>query len=51
MVADGVINLSATDDELKNGQLKIHFSESRNNEMATIKIKTSYGMGRLNCSY
>lgn len=46
-VADQVIALSATDDELANKELKIVLAESRNNPSGVIKIKTAFHMGRL----
>ncbi len=45
MVADSVISLSATNDELKEGKMRIHFSESRNNEKKTLLIETKYNFG------
>jgi len=46
MVSDGIISLSATDAELKRGEMKIHFAECRNMESKTLKIKTAYNFGR-----
>ena len=50
-VADAVINLSATHEELKAGEMKIHFSESRNNERKTLRISTQYSTGRFYKEY
>lgn len=44
--ADTIITLSATPDELKKNQIRIHFSESRNNPPATFTIGTSYNFGK-----
>jgi hypothetical protein len=44
--ADTIITLSATADELSKNQLRVHFSESRNNESKTFVISTAYNMGR-----
>jgi replicative DNA helicase len=46
MVSDAIISLSASDAEMKKGEMKIHFSECRNMESATIKVKTAYNFGR-----
>jgi replicative DNA helicase len=46
MVADEIITLSATEDELANSQLRIHFSESRNSGLCTLNIKTAFERGR-----
>ncbi len=46
MIADQIIALSATDDERREGILRIVFSESRNNENRVLKIKTEYNLGR-----
>lgn len=51
MVADGIISLSATDAELAEGIMKVHFAESRNNPNATLKIKTAYNFGRFYQEY
>ena len=44
--ADEVITFSGSDEELAEGHLRIHFSESRNSMTKTFKIKTSYNFGR-----
>lgn len=46
MVADEVFTLSATDDELREGKLRINSSESRNSEGGVILISTAFGYGR-----
>lgn len=46
MVADEIITLSATEDELAASQLRIHFSESRNSGPCTLNIKTAFDRGR-----
>lgn len=46
MVADGIISLSASDSELKDNIMKIHFAECRNMPSKTLKIKTEYGVGK-----
>lgn len=51
MVADGIITLSATQKELDENFLRIHFSESRNNPRKTFKIKTSYNFGKFYKEY
>jgi replicative DNA helicase len=45
MVADGIISLSAKNDELKEGKLRISFAESRNNERKSFLVKTNYAVG------
>ena len=45
MVADCVISLSATDDELTQGKLRVSFAESRNNERKSFLIETKYNFG------
>ncbi len=44
-VADQVITLSATDDELANSEMRIVLAESRNNASGSIKIQTAYHYG------
>lgn len=51
MVADGIISLSATEAELKDGFMKIHFAECRNMSSKTLKIKTAYNFGRFYSSF
>lgn len=46
MVADYIITFSASDSERSKGELKIRFSDCRNAEERTLRIKTSFGMGR-----
>jgi replicative DNA helicase len=46
MVADEVISLSATEDELRNKKLRIHFSESRNSGIKTFLIETGFAYGK-----
>ncbi len=45
-IADQIITLSATSDDLKSRRLKIHLSESRNNESALLNIETDFAQGR-----
>ena len=45
MVADEIISLSATDTELKEGNLRISFAESRNSERKSFLVKTNYAVG------
>ena len=51
MVADEVFTLSATDDELREGKLRINSSESRNSEGGVILISTAFGYGRFFSEY
>lgn len=51
MVADAIISLSATEAELKDGIMKVHFAECRNMPSKTLKIKTNYGFGKFYESY
>jgi len=45
-ISDAIISFSASDAEMLKGEMKIHFSECRNMDAATIKIKTAYNFGR-----
>jgi replicative DNA helicase len=45
-IVDGNITISGTDEEVRDGILRIHLSEMRNAPSATFKIKTAFGMGR-----
>jgi replicative DNA helicase len=51
MVSDAVITLSSTEDEKKDNRVRIHFAECRNMESKTIRIATSYGMGKFYSEY
>jgi replicative DNA helicase len=51
MIGDEIITLSATDDEVLEGKLRIHLSESRNSGTATINISTMYNYGRFYGEY
>ncbi len=44
-IADQIITLSATDEELKRNHLRIHLAESRNNPSATFTIETAFDQG------
>lgn len=46
MVADEIITISATDEELAQGIARIHFSQSRNSGTATFTIETAFERGR-----
>lgn len=46
MVADGIISLSASEADIKENRMTIHFAECRNMERKTFKIKTAYNFGR-----
>ena len=46
MVADEIITISATDEELAQGIARLHFSQSRNSGTATITIETAFDRGR-----
>jgi len=46
MVADEIITISATDEELANGIARIHFANSRNSGTATFTIETAFDRGR-----
>lgn len=46
MIADEVITLGATEDEMKEGKLRVHFSESRNSGKATFVINTGFALGK-----
>lgn len=46
MIADEIFSFSATDEELKEGKLRISNKESRNSETGTIVISTGYEYGR-----
>jgi replicative DNA helicase len=46
MVADEVLTISATDEELANGIARIHFANSRNSGSATFTIQTAFDRGR-----
>jgi hypothetical protein len=45
-IADQIITLSATKEDLRLGRLKINLSESRNNESAMINIETDFSRGK-----
>jgi replicative DNA helicase len=45
-IADGTLTLSARDEELAGGFMRIRLSEMRNAPSKTFKIKTDFGMGR-----
>jgi len=51
MVADEVITLSATGDELRDKKLRVHFSESRNSGSLTFTIDTAFEYGRFYSSF
>lgn len=51
MVADYIISLSATEAELKDNIMKVHFAECRNTPSRTLKIKTAYGLGKFYKEY
>jgi replicative DNA helicase len=44
-IADQIITLSATRDDLKSNRLKINLSESRNNESALLNVETEFSKG------
>ena len=50
MIADEIYTLSATDEELKEGVLRINNSESRNSESGTIVVNTNFGYGQFYAS-
>lgn len=49
--ADTVISFSASAKELQEQKLRIHFSESRNNESKTLLVGTSYQLGTFYASF
>lgn len=51
MVADEIITISATDEELAQGIARLHFSQSRNSGTATITIETAFDRGRFYKNY
>ena len=46
MIVDGNITISGTDDEVRDGLLRIHLSDMRNAPSRTFKIKTAFNLGR-----
>ena len=46
MIVDGNITISGTDDEARDGLLRIHLSDMRNAPSRTFKIKTAFNLGR-----
>jgi replicative DNA helicase len=51
MIADEIFSISATDEEVKEGKLRISNNESRNSEMATIVISTGFAYGQFFMEY
>lgn len=51
MIADEIFTLGATDEELKEGKLRIRNSESRNSEGGTILISTGFAYGQFYKEY
>jgi hypothetical protein len=51
MVADEIITISATDDELDKNMARLHFSQSRNSGSATFMIETAFDRGRFYKNY
>lgn len=46
MIVDGNITLGGTDEEIKQGIIRMHLSDMRNAPSRTFKIKTEYNMGK-----
>lgn len=51
MVADEVLTISATDEELAEGKARLHFANSRNSGSATFTIETASDRGRFYQNY
>lgn len=45
-IVDGCLTLCGSDEDMKKGEMLVHLSEFRNSPSCTLRIKTSYGMGR-----
>lgn len=50
-VVDGCLTLCGSDKDLKKGEMLIHLSEFRNTATRTLRVRTSYGMGKFYKEY